>query len=351
MAWFVFLFLLMAHVIGAHAQNYPQPVEGSWVAKDFKFHTGETFKELKIGYQTVGEPSGLPVLMLHGTAGSAKSLLNMNFAGELFGPGQALDAKKYFLILPDSIGVGLSSKPSDGLKRQFPRYNYDDMVQAQYRLVTQGLGIEHLRLVSGNSMGGMQTWIWGIKYPEFMDVLAPLASTPSAMSGRNWMMRRLIIDAIQNDPTWNHGNYTEQPKSLKFASTFFSLATSGGTKAMQKIGSTREKADAFVNSKLNEPMAADANDNLYQWESSADYDPQPFLKNIKARVLIINAEDDERNPPELGRMEQVLKQLKNARLHLIPSSDQTSGHGTTGQAKWWSQELLKELQSVPTFKP
>lgn len=351
MAWFVFLFLLMAHVIGAHAQNYPQPVEGSWVAKDFKFHTGETFKELKIGYQTVGEPSGLPVLMLHGTAGSAKSLLNMNFAGELFGPGQALDAKKYFLILPDSIGVGLSSKPSDGLKRQFPRYNYDDMVQAQYRLVTQGLGIEHLRLVSGNSMGGMQTWIWGIKYPEFMDVLAPLASTPSAMSGRNWMMRRLIIDAIQNDPTWNHGNYTEQPKSLKFASTFFSLATSGGTKAMQKIGSTREKADAFVNSKLNEPMAADANDNLYQWEYSADYDPQPFLKNIKARVLIINAEDDERNPPELGRMEQVLKQLKNARLHLIPSSDQTSGHGTTGQAKWWSQELLKELQSVPTFKP
>ena len=351
MAWFVFLFLLMAHVIGAHAQNYPQPVEGSWVAKDFKFHTGETFKELKIGYQTVGEPSGLPVLMLHGTAGSAKSLLNMNFAGELFGPGQALDAKKYFLILPDSIGVGLSSKPSDGLKRQFPRYNYDDMVQAQYRLVTQGLGIEHLRLVSGNSMGGMQTWIWGIKYPEFMDVLAPLASTPSAMSGRNWMMRRLIIDAIQNDPTWNHGNYTEQPKSLKFASTFFSLATSGGTKAMQKIGSTREKADAFVNSKLNEPMAADANDNLYQWEYSADYDPQPFLKNIKARVLIINAEDDERNPPELGRMEQVLKQLKNARLHLIPSSDQTSGHGTTGQAKWWSQELLKELQSVQTFKP
>ncbi len=351
MAWFVFLFLLMAHVIGAHAQNYPQPVEGSWVAKDFKFHTGETFKELKIGYQTVGEPSGLPVLMLHGTAGSAKSLLNMNFAGELFGPGQALDAKKYFIILPDSIGVGLSSKPSDGLKRQFPRYNYDDMVQAQYRLVTQGLGIEHLRLVSGNSMGGMQTWIWGIKYPEFMDVLAPLASTPSAMSGRNWMMRRLIIDAIQNDPTWNHGNYTEQPKSLKFASTFFSLATSGGTKAMQKIGSTREKADAFVNSKLNEPMAADANDNLYQWEYSADYDPQPFLKNIKARVLIINAEDDERNPPELGRMEQVLKQLKNARLHLIPSSDQTSGHGTTGQAKWWSQELLKELQSVQTFKP
>jgi homoserine O-acetyltransferase len=348
---FIFLFLLMTQVLGAHAQNYPQPVAGLWVAKDFKFHTGEIFKELNIGYQTVGDPSGVPVLMLHGTAGSANSLLNMNFAGELFGPGQALDAKKYFIILPDSIGVGRSSKPSDGLKRQFPKYNYDDMVLAQYRLVTQGLGIDHLRLVSGNSMGGMQTWLWGIKYPEFMDLLAPLASTPTAMSGRNWMMRRLIIDAIQDDPTWNKGNYTVQPKSLKFASTFFSIATSGGSKAMQRIGSTRQKADDFVNSKLNEPMAADANDNLFQWESSSDYDPEPFLKNIKARVLIINAEDDERNPPELGRMEQALKQLKNARLYLIPSSDLTSGHGTTGQAKWWKQELLKELQSASSLKP
>ena len=348
---FIFCVLFMMNVLGAKAQNYPQAIERTWVAKNFKFHTGEVFKELTVGFTTVGDPKGLPVLMLHGTAGSAKSLLNTQFAGELFGPGQALDANKYFIVLPDSIGVGRSSKPSDGLKRQFPRYNYEDMVKAQYRLITEELGIEHLRLVSGNSMGGMQTWLWGVLYPDFMDLLVPLASTPSAMSGRNWMTRRLIIDSIKNDPTWNNGNYTEQPKSLKFASAFFSIATSGGTKALQRIGATREKADAFVNSKLSDATPADANDNLYQWESSADYDPEPFLENISARVLIINAEDDERNPPELARIERALQRIKNARFHLIASSDQTSGHGTTGQAKWWHQELSKELLATPMRKP
>jgi homoserine O-acetyltransferase len=200
-------------------------------------------------------------------------------------------------------------------------------------------------------MGGMQTWLWGTHYPDFMDLLVPMASTPSAMSGRNWMMRRLIIDAIQNDPTWNQGNYTEQPKSLQFASAFFSIATSGGTKALQRIGPTKDLADAYVNQKLKENTPADANDNLYQWESSADYNPEPDLKKIKARVLIINAEDDERNPVELGRLEKALEVLPNARLFLIPSSDQTSGHGTTSQAKWWSHELQKELSNAPLPKP
>ena len=333
-------------VQSALAQNQPIATEHTWVAKDFKFHTGEVFKELRIGYQTLGAPGGEPVLILHGTAGSSKTLMNPNFAGELFGPGQVLDANKYFIVIPDSIGTGRSSKPSDGLKRQFPRYNYDDMVSAQYRLVSEGLGLSHLRMVLGNSMGGMQTWLWGERYPDFMDLLVPMASSPSAMSGRNWMMRRLIIDAIQNDPTWNQGNYSEQPKSLQFASAFFSIATSGGSQALQRLGSSKDKADAFVNAKLKDNAQADANDNLYQWESSADFDPEPRLKNIKARMLIINAADDERNPPELGHMERALKILPHARLFLSPASDQTAGHSTTGLAKWWSDELRKELSTT-----
>jgi len=351
MKLFTLLLLLLSSTINAFAQNYPTPSEHTWVAKDFKFHTGEVFSELTIGYKTLGTPGAQAVLILHGTAGSSNTMLTSNFAGQLFAPGQALDASKYFIVIPDSIGVGRSSKPSDGLRRKFPRYNYQDMVQAQYRLITEGLGLKHLRLVLGNSMGGMQTWLWGIQYPDFMDLLVPMASTPSAMSGRNWMMRRLIIDSIQNDPTWREGNYTEQPKSLQFASAFFSIATSGGTKALQKIGSTKDLADAYVNQKLKENSQADANDNLYQWESSADYNPEPELKKIKARVLIINAQDDERNPVELGRIEKALEVLPNARLFLIQGSDQTAGHGTTGQAKWWSHELQKELSNLSLHQP
>src|SRR5882672_7932889 len=212
----------------AAAADYPAPKQGDWIARDFKFHTGEVMPELRLHYTTVGDPAGQPVLVLHGTGGSAASMLTPGFAGELFGAGQALDATKYFIIIPDSVGHGQSTKPSDGMKTAFPTYNYDDMVEAQYRLVSEGLGVKHLRLVIGNSMGGMHTWLWGEKYPAYMDALVPMAAQPTAMASRNWMMRRLIIDTIRNDPAWMNGNYTTQPTALKAANVFYGIATSGG---------------------------------------------------------------------------------------------------------------------------
>jgi homoserine O-acetyltransferase len=329
------------------AADFPAPVQGSWVAKDFKFHTGETMAELKLHYTTVGAPGGEPVLVLHGTTGSAASMLTPAFAGELFGAGQPLDATKYFLIIPDALGHGQSAKPSDGMRAKFQRYNYDDMVLAQYRLLTEGLGIKHLRLIIGNSMGGMHAWIWGATHPQFMDALAPMASQPSEMASRNWMLRRLITDSIRNDPDWKDGNYTAQPKSVQFASVFYGIATSGGTLAYQKNAPTRERADKLVNDRLAAPFRADANDVLYQWDSSRDYNPSPNLERITATVLAINAADDERNPPETGLMERELKRIKNAKLYLIPASEQTSGHGTTGQAKFYVEPLRQLLQSAP----
>ena len=321
------------------AIDYPNQQEGVWVAKDFQFHTGETFKELKLGYITLGDPSNPAVLILHGTAGSAKGMLGKDFGGELFLAGQPLDANRYFIIIPDAIGVGKSSKPSDGMRAKFPNYNYTDMVQGQYRLVTEGLGVKHLKLVLGNSMGGMQTWLWGTNYPGFADYLVPMASTPSAMSGRNWMMRRFISESIRRDPEWNNGNYEAQPKGAHFASVFYPIATTGGNQRLQFLFPTSEKADAYVNERLNTPLAMDANDFLYQWESSRDFNPSADLGKIRAKVLVINSADDERNPPELGILEKEIKKVKGAQVFLIPASDQTSGHSTTGQARWWKDRV------------
>jgi len=331
----------------AAAADYPAPKQGDWIARDFRFHTGDVMPELRLHYTTVGDSSGEPVLILHGTAGSAASMLTPAFAGELFGPGQPLDASKYFIILPDALGAGKSSKPSDGMRTKFPRYNYDDMVAAQYKLVTEGLGIKHLRLVLGNSMGGMQAWMWGAAYPEFMDALAPMASQPTEMSGRNWMMRRMLIDAVRKDPAWKDGNYTEQPPSLRMANVFYGIATSGGTHNWYKAAPTRDAADKLVDEREAAPFTADANDFLYQWDSSRDYNPAPGLERIQASVLAINAADDERNPPELGVMERELKRIKNAKLLLIPASTETRGHGTTGMAKFYKQQLQEFLQSTP----
>jgi homoserine O-acetyltransferase/O-succinyltransferase len=336
---------------GARAADFPAPKEGDWIARDFRFHTGQVMPELRLHYRTVGASTGEPVLVLHGTTGSGASMLSQAYAGELFGPGQPLDASKYFIILPDAIGHGQSAKPSDGQRATFPRYNYDDMVQAQYRLVTEGLGLKHLRLVTGNSMGGMHSWIWGVNYPGFMDALAPMASQPTEMSSRNWMMRRLIIDSIRNDPEWKDGNYTTQPKSAQFASVFYGIATNGGTLAYQKAAPTRAQADRIVDERLATPFRADANDTLYQWDSSRDYNPSPRLEQIQAALLVINSADDERNPPETGLMERELKRVKNARLHLIPASDDTAGHGTTGRAKFYSQALRELLQTAPRRGP
>jgi homoserine O-acetyltransferase len=340
----VFLLLI---AFAAAAADYPAPKEADWIARDFRFHTGEVMPELRLHYVTVGEPSGEPVLVLHGTTGSGRSMLSPAFAGELFGPGQPLDASKHFIVLPDAIGAGKSSKPSDGLRAKFPRYNYDDMVAAQYGLVTEGLGLRHLRLVLGNSMGGMHTWMWGVTYPDVMDALVPMASQPTEMSGRNWMMRRLLIDAIRNDPGWNNGDYAEQPRALRVANVFFGIATSGGSQAYYKMAPTRAQADRLLDERLAAPFTADANDFLYQWDASRDYNPAPGLERVQAALLAINSADDERNPPELGIMERELKRIRNGRLFLIPASEDTRGHGTTGMASLWKQQLQELLQTAP----
>jgi homoserine O-acetyltransferase len=331
----------------ASAADYPAPKQGDWVARDFKFHTGEAMPELRIHYTTVGEPSGQPVLVLHGTGGSAGGMLTPAFAGELFGPGQPLDAAKYYVIIPDAIGHGKSAKPSDGLKTKFPQYDYADMVDAQHRLLAEGLGIKHVRLVIGNSMGGMETWLWAEKYPGYMDAAVPMASQPTAMASRNWMLRRMMLESIRQDPEYNNGNYTTQPHSMKLASVFFGIATAGGTLNYQKQAPTREQADKLVDARLAAPMTADANDFLWAWGSSADYDAAPSLDRIEASLLAINTADDERNPPESGLMERALKQVKNGKLYLIPASVETSGHLTTGNAKFYKQQLQELLQTAP----
>jgi homoserine O-acetyltransferase len=331
----------------ASAGGYPAPKEGDWIAKDFKFHTGEVMPELHLHYTTIGEPSGQPVVILHGTGGSAKSMLTGQFAGEMFGPGQPLDAGKYFIILPDAVGHGGSSKPSNGQRMNFPKYDYDDMVEAEYRLIKEGLGIHHLRLVMGNSMGGMETWIWGEKYPGFMDALVPMASQPTPMASRNWMLRRLMVELIRGDPEWNAGNYTAEPHSMHVVATFFSIATSGGTLAYQNLAPTRAAADKLVDQRLSEPFTADANDFIYQWGSSADYDPSEDLEHIEAALLAINSADDERNPPLTGLTQRALRRVRNGHLYLIPESDETRGHGTTGMAKFYARQLREFLESAP----
>ncbi|SDJ35518.1 MULTISPECIES: alpha/beta fold hydrolase [Bradyrhizobium] len=331
----------------AYAADYPAPKQGDWIAKDFKFHTGENMPELRLHYTTVGEPTGQPVLVLHGSGGSAASMLTTAFAGELFGPGQPLDAAKYYIIIPDGLGHGKSSKPSDGLKTAFPKYDYEDMVDAHYRLVTEGLGVNHLRLVIGNSMGGMHTWIWGGRYPQFMDALVPMASQPTEMAARNWMLRRMMIETIRNDPDYKAGNYTEQPRMMKYAVNAYGIATGGGTLAYQMLAPTAAAADKMVDERLAVAVTADANDFVYQWEASRDYNPTASLDKIEATLLAINAADDERNPPETGVTDAALKRVKNGRLFLIPASTETRGHLTTGNAAFWKQKLQELLQTAP----
>jgi homoserine O-acetyltransferase/O-succinyltransferase len=331
----------------ALAADYPAPKQGEWIAHNFKFHTGEVMADLRLHYATVGEPSGQPVLVLHGTGGSAASMLSPAFAGELFGPGAPLDAAKYYIIIPDAIGAGQSTKPSDGLRAKFPKYNYDDMVEAQHLLLKEGLHVKHLRLVIGNSMGGMQAWMWGEKYPDEMDALVPMASQPTAMASRNWMLRRMLLETIRSDPEYKDGNYTTQPHFLRIANVFFGIATAGGTLAWQKQAPTNAAADKIVDARLAAPPPKDANDFLWQWQSSADYDAAPGLEHINAVVLAINSADDERNPPETGIEEQAMKRVKSGRIYLIPASTETRGHITTGMAKFYKQQLGDLLATAP----
>ena len=333
----------------ARAQEYPAPREATWIvreatwiARDFRFHSGEVLPELRLHHTTLGDPRNPAVLLLHGTGGSARSLLTPGFAGQLFGPGQPLDAARYFLILPDALGAGRSGKPSDGLRGGFPRCNYADMVLAQHRLVTEGLGLSHLRLVLGNSMGGMHAWLWGVTYPDFMDAIVPMASQPTEMASRNWMLRRLMVETIRRGPAYLGGNYTEQPASLRMANAFYATATNGGTLNHQATAPTRAAADQLVEARLSERVTADASDFVYQWDSSRGYNPEPLLERIRARVLAINSADDERNPPETGIMQAAMRRIPRATLHLIPASAETRGHGTTGNAAMW-REALREF--------
>ena len=339
--------LLALSPLAQAANALPTPKEADWVAKEFNFNNGEKLKDLRIHYYTLGDRNKPAVLLLHGTNQPIKALLAQGFAGELFGPGQALDSSKYFIIIPESIGSGKSSKPSDGLRMAFPHYDYDDMVTAQYRLIKEGLGISHLRLVMGYSMGGMQTWLWGEKYPSMMDALVPMASQPNQLSGRNWMLRRMLIESIKGDPAWAEGNYRQPPPVLKTANIMFSIATTGGTLAYQHQAPTRALADKLVDERLAAPVTADANDLIYIWGSSANYNALPALHRIKAPMLIINSADDERNPVETGILQGELNQIKQAELLLIPASAETSGHGTMMQAKFYHEKLKTFLTHTP----
>ena len=317
---------------------------GSFVLKDFRFASGETLSEIRIHYRTLGHPrrdaAGVvrnAVLILHGTGGSGNQFMGPMFAGELYGPGQPLDTSTHYVILPDNIGHGRSSKPSDGLRARFPHYAYEDLVAAQYRLLTDGLRVNHLLLVMGTSMGCMHSWMWGERHPDFMDGLVPLACIPTQIAGRNRMWRRMIIDDIKGDPDWKNGDYTAQPRGLRAALQLLFIAGSAPL-VQQRTGPTRDSADAFITHWLDARSAdADANDLLYQVDASRDYDPSGDLERITVPVLAINSADDFINPPELGLMERLIPRAKNARYVLIPTSERTRGHGTHTAAAVWKE--------------
>jgi homoserine O-acetyltransferase len=342
--------LFSAQPSHAQATNVPVGNEANYVIHDFHFKSGESLPELRIHYVTFGKPERdkdgrvtNAVLILHGTSGSSRSLLNPVFAGVLFAPGGLLDITRYYVIVPDSIGHGKSSKPSDGLHAKFPQYDYDDMVAAQHELVEKGLGVNHLRLVMGTSMGCMHSWVWGETYPDFMDALMPLACQPAQIAGRNRMFRKMTMDAIREDPDWKNGDYTAEPQeSLKFAADIFILASSAPLQ-MQKSAPTRDDADKLLADSQKRLVAGfDANDLLYALNASRNYDPSGQLGKIQAWVMFVNSADDFINPPELGIAEREIKRVRNGRFVLIPVSDQTHGHGTHTYAAVW-QEYLKEL--------
>ena len=342
--------LLLAAVRFGTAADYPAPTESDYAIRDFRFTGGETLPELRIHYRTVGKAekdaqgkTTNAVLVMHGTTGSGAQFIRPEFAGDLFGNGQPLDVTKFFIVLPDGIGHGKSSKPSDGLHAKFPSYGYRDMVEAQYRLLTDGLGVNHARLVMGTSMGGMHTWLWGETHPDFMDALMPLASLPTQISGRNRAWRRIIIDGIRNDPRWSGGEYKTQPPSLRIAAEMLWFMSSNPVlrqKEAPTLAKTDEALDKFV---ADIVKADDANDVLYALEASRDYDPGSDLEKIRAPLLAINSADDLINPPELGILEREIKRVPHGRARVIPLSEKTRGHGSHTIAALWKDELVRLL--------
>jgi homoserine O-acetyltransferase/O-succinyltransferase len=336
----------------ASAAEAPAPREGDFVIHNFKFTSGETLPELRIHYHAFGEPKkdshGVvrnAVLIVHGTGGSGGSLIRPEFSGELFGPGQPLDATRYFIVLPDALGHGKSSKPSDGLHARFPRYGYNDMVETEYRLLTDGLGVKHARLIMGTSMGCMHTWLWGEQHAQFMDALMPLACLPTQVSGRNRVWRRLVSDAIRNDPSWQGGEYKAQPPALRTALEMTWLVGSNPALRQQEAP-TRAKADQVIDAFVAKNMPVDdANDVLYQVEASYDYDPAAGLEKILVPLYAVNSADDLINPPELGILEKQIKRVPHGKAVVIPFSDQTRGHGSHTIAVLWKQYLQELLQA------
>jgi homoserine O-acetyltransferase len=345
--------VLIAFALLQGAQTaIPQPTQGDYVIRDFHFASGETLPELRIHYRTYGTPrkdaQGIvrnAVLVMHGTGGTGAQFTGASFAGELFGPGQLLDVTRYYVVLPDDIGHGGSSKPSNGLHARFPHYGYRDMIDAEHRLLTDGLGVNHVRLVTGTSMGGMHTWLWGETYPDFMDALMPLASLPTQISGRNRVWRRVAIDAIRNDPEWKNGEYTSQPQGLRTAAGLLWLVGSNPV-IRQRRAPTLAAADKEIDDYVaNYLRTGDANDTLYALESSRDYDPGPGLERITAPLVAINSADDLVNPPELGILEKEITRVPHGRAVMIPFSDRTVGHGTHTVAAVWKQHLAELLNA------
>src|SRR3984893_17603830 len=343
--FFAFLWLIAAASI-LPAADYPAPTDTDYTIHNFKFASGETLPELRIHYRTLGkinnDASGKvtnAVLITHGTTGSGAQFIRPEFAGELFGKDQLLDATKFFIVLPDGIGHGKSSKPSDGMHAKFPRYGYIDMVEAQFRLLTDGLDVNHARLVMGTSMGGMHTWLWGETHPDFMDALMPLASLPTQISGRNRAWRRMVIDAIRHDPEWRGGDYSAQPQSLRTAAQMLWFMSSNPVlrqKEAPTLAKTDEALDKFVTDYLK---TGDANDMLYALEASRDYDPGPGLEKIRAPLVAVNSADDLINPPELGILEREITRVAKGRAVVIPLSGKTRGHGSHTIASLWKGEL------------
>lgn len=345
--------LLLIVPFGALAQDAPKysVSEGNYIAHNFRFRSGEQFPELRLHYRTLGQPTRdangrvtNAVMLLHGTSGSSTQFLAPQFAGELFGPGQLLDTNRYFIVIPDNIGHGKSSKPSDGMHAHFPHYDYDDMVLAQHMLLTEGLGVQHLRLILGTSMGCMHSFVWGETYPTFMDAMMPMACLPTRIAGRNRVWRKMLMDAITKDPEWKNGDYKEEPKqAMRTVHDIFVIAGSAPV-AMQKNLPTREASDTYVENTVEAHLSDwDANDLLYAFDASRNYDPSGHLEDIIAPVMWINSADDFINPPELGIAEPLSKRLKKGTFILLPISENTHGHGTHTWAVAWKQYLAQIL--------
>jgi homoserine O-acetyltransferase len=331
----------------------PNQAEGDYVIKDFKFASGETLPELKLHYVTLGTAKRNAageivngVLLLHGTSGTSRNWLEATLADELYGEGQPLDASQHFIILPDGIGRGGSSKPSNGLRTKFPHYRYKDIVEAEHRLLTEHLNVKHLRLVLGTSMGGMHSWMWAEMYPDLMDAAVPVASQPVAVTGRNWLYRKMAIEAIRHDPDWNDGNYEKNPTHYVYTAPFSSLMTESPVR-IGEMAPTREATDALYKKWVENVSRGDANDQLYATEAVMDYDPAPDLHKIKARLMAINFADDEVNPPELHVVEPAIAKIPNARFVLIPASEKTHGHYTYMLGAVWKSHLAEFMKTLP----